>query len=187
MAKKRRRKVESTDPLPCPFTILVDSAETNPWTFGEIISDADNLHREIILEFGQNLQWQSLGRYPESFGDYSIEGSIGDVAIERKSRADLESTLLGFADGHRKRFESELANLAGGVSAVIVESSLSDLVTKAAAYGEKPAKLNGKILLRSVISLMQEHNVQWIFCDSRRMAEVAAFRWLWRFWKENLK
>jgi hypothetical protein len=40
-------------------------------------------------------------------------------------------------------------------------------------------------LHRSLIAFQQDYRVPWIFSDSRRMAEIDAFRWLERWWKKQ--
>lgn len=175
----------------CPFVVLIDSNEGSPFSFENIVSDAASGHRVIQVE----KRWCSLGRWPVSFGDYSIEGCIGRVGIERKSMEDVWGTILGweshFQKDHglpsrRQRFIDELRNLnAIESAAVIVEASFGQCCVQMPAWGRKTQADNVKIFHRSIISFMQQFpRVQWIFCDTRRMAEVTTFRWLHRFWKE---
>ena len=48
-------------------------------------------------------RWQSLGRYPHSLGDYSIDGFEGRVHVERKSLQDVQATVLGWDSEYQRR------------------------------------------------------------------------------------
>ena len=164
-----------------PFVIIVDSMEQQPWSFTGIRGDvADDLEPLIV-----RTSWKALGiRSPdgsyEPRGDYSIEGYEGRCHVERKSVADLQSTVLGW-DGRRDRFKNELQVLAGiEFSAVIVEGSLAQAIATCKQWGKKSADDNRKILNRSIIAFLQDYRVPWLFADTRRLAEVEAFRWMQR-------
>ncbi len=138
-----------------------------------------------------------LGRYPISYGDYSLESAdgrqsfVGWCNVERKSLEDCQSTILGFADGHRERFEQELENLSrlitgdGGCAMVVVECSVEQLLRSAPSHGKKTASQNAKTLLRSILAYQQDYRVPWLFAGSRRLAEIATFRFLERFWRHH--
>ena len=176
------------------FSILVDTAESNPYTFHGIRSDADQ---------GYEIYWPrtiraNLGRSPDSYGDYSVFGLFGSVAVERKSREDCWGTILGWPSGweqdrglpgRRNRFEGELANLNEIDSAVVVvECSLAHLVETCPQWpgGKKSAEENAKILFRSIISYQQRFpRVQWAFLDNRRWSEIYTFRFLRRYWLKH--
>ena len=167
----------------CPFTVMIDSAETLPFTFQGLTADADQGHRPLIVP----TQWGSLGRFPDSYGDYSVAGHVGRVGIERKSMDDAHGTILGF-DGRRQRFEKELSNLANiDAAMVVIECTLGQLVNSAPSWGKRTAAQNKKTLFRSVVAFQHEYGVPWLFCDSRRMAEVAAFRFLERYHCEQVE
>jgi hypothetical protein len=177
-----------------PFTVLVDTAEQYPFTFRGIRTDADKGYAYWMVPS----QRANLGRHPHSMGDYSIAGAVGSVAIERKGKEDAWGTILGWTTGweadrvlagRRERFEQELANLNEMESAIVIcEATLGELTTTAPQWGVKSGELNGKIFFRSVLSYQQRFpRVQWCFADNTRMAEQAAFRWLFRYWKEHLK
>ena len=101
---------------------------------------------------------------------------------------DCQSTILGFNDGHRARFESELTNLSKIESPlVLVECSLEDLLKNAPQYGKKTPQQNAKILFRSILAYQQDCKVPWLFCDGRGLAEQAAYWFLHRWWEKNLK
>ena len=182
-------------PLYCPFTILVDSAESHPFEFKKIKSDAKDGFRIFRTE----TKWVSLGRHPNSLGDYSMEGQVGRVAIERKSIEDVQSTVLGWPTKHeqkedlicrRERFESELNNLSMvDAPLVVVEGSLGKVLETMPSYGEKSVELNQKMFTRFLLRYWQdsEFRVPWVWCDTRRQAEVIAFRWLYRFWRKHVR
>ena len=183
----------SLTPINCPFTILIDSMEQHPFSFTGLFTDADQDNRPLIV----NHQWQALG---VSNGDYSILGHHPDparnvdpssprVAIERKSIEDCIGTILGFKE-RRGRFERELQSLSGlidtgGSALVVVEGSMEAVLEAVAkeqhGNGKRSPDVNQKALFRSWIAFQQDHRVPWVFCDSRRMAEVYVFRWLERF------
>lgn len=172
-----------------PFVIFVDSAETHPFTFQGLKADAA-IHGDKVA--GRPLvvpvESRSLGRHPESLGDYTLDGFIGRCHIERKSLADAHSTILGFADDHRARFESELANLNEiETSRVVVESSWETFLLQAPVYGRRSQKQNAKTLHRSVISWQEKFpKVQWHFAGNRRLAEVYTFTVLATFYRHRL-
>jgi hypothetical protein len=101
---------------------------------------------------------------------------------------DLQSTLLGFTDGHRDRFENEMKNLSEIESALLViECTKDDFLKNAPDYGKKSPELNAKILYRSIMAIAQDYRVQVEWSGSRRMAELDCFRWLYRFWEKKLQ
>jgi len=182
-----------------PFTILIDSAETQPFTFHGIPDDrhaagqftdvfGDKHARTLIVP----IEWDCLGRFPNSLGDYSVNGGIGRVHVERKSMEDLQSTVLGFGkdsqDGssRRERFECELANLSKiEAGCVMVECNFMDAVQNAPEWGKKTKQQNAKTLTRSILAYSQDYAVPFIWAGSRRMAEVLTYRWFARWWEKR--
>lgn len=181
----------TTSPIVCPFTILVDSAESQPFTFQGLRADADKNNWPLQV----NWRYSSLGRHPHSLGDYTVEGSGRHVAIERKSLEDVQGTVLGWSTssqceenlpGRRERFKDELQNLSQlDAAIVVVEATLGDCLRLMPSWGKKSAEVNRKIFFRSVLAFQQDYKVPWCFCDSRRLAEIAAFRFLERFWDKK--
>lgn len=168
----------------CPFTILIDSNEQQPFAFVGIKSDADQQYKPIIVR----TEWRSLGRHPNQLGDYSIDGFLGRCHVERKSIDDCQGTLLDFTTGGRERFEQELANLAAVESAmVVVEGTIPDVLAKQNDRRKREHRLVAKQLHRSILAMMQDHHVPWYFAGSRREAEISTFRFLERFWKKHGK
>lgn len=171
-----------------PFVVFVDSAESQPFTFQGMKADA-SIHgdkaagRPLIVP----VESRSLGRHPQSLGDYTLDGYLGRCHIERKSMADAHSTILGFKDDHRARFESELENLNEiESSAVVVECPFELFIQQAPVWRVRTQQQNARTLFSSVISWQQKYpRVQWQFAGSRRMAEVFTFRWLATFWRHK--
>ena len=182
----------SVEPVACPFKILVDTAEGQPFTFDNINSDSKDDFRPIAI----TTEFRCLGRFPNGRGDYSIDGMSFQIGIERKSVEDLWGTLLGWetdyqrergGTGRRDRFKKELENLEKLESAlVVVEASLASCLEQVPEWGERPAEHNRKTLNRTIISMMQSYRVPWLFCDSRRLAEVETFRWLDRYYRKHI-
>lgn len=174
----------------CPFTVLIDTAEGQPFTFQGLRADADKGGLPLYVP----TRYSSLGRAPHGLGDYSILGLFGRVAVERKSKEDAWGTILGWETDHqrdrnipgrRQRFEKELENLSAiECGVVIVEASLDACLADMPEWGAKPRVENQKIFYRSIISFYQRFRVHWIWLPSRRDAEVTAFRWMERYWKK---
>lgn len=164
-----------------PFTILIDSAEQQPFLFQGIKGDAGEEGRPWIVK----TEWRPLGRHPDSLGDYSLDGFVGRVHVERKSVEDCQGTILGF-DGRRNRFERELENLDKcEAPLIVVEASFQTLIQSVQQRGKKTQGENAKTLMRSVLAYQQDYRVPWCFCDSRRLAEISTFRFLERFWRKH--
>jgi ERCC4-type nuclease len=170
--------------IPCPFTIYIDTAEQHPFDFIGLKADSAQEYDTYRV----SIEKRCLGRHPNSLGDYSLAGGLGRCHIERKSMADLQTTLLGFEDGHRERFRCELKNLSEiEAPLLIVECSKEDFLRQAPQWGKKTAQENAKILYRSIISIEQDFRVQLEWSGSRKMAQQDTFRWMYRFWEKNLK
>lgn len=178
-------------PYVIPYTIAVDTAETQPYTFEDLKADANKQYRPLVIQ----CKWQCLGRHPHSLGDYSIVGMEGRVHVERKSVEDAQGTVLGWSPksdreeerpGRRDRFEKELENLEKVECAiVVVEGNIDHIMEVMPSWGEKSSELNAKIWFRSVLAYMQDYRVNWLFCNGRRLAEISTFRFLDRFWRKH--
>ena len=163
--------------------------EQHPFSFEGVRADTSDMNaaQRRLFEAGLwdgkievQTKFKALGA---SNGDYSIEGFQGRCHLERKSIDDCHGTVLGWGD-RRERFQRELANLSEMESAaVVIECSFGDLLAQAPEHGKKSAAENRKILFRQVLSWQQRYRVPWIFCDSRGMAELVAFRWLDKFFR----
>ena len=177
-----------------PFTITIDTREQLPWDFAAIPADR--------RELGGAGQGGSVPVPPDSpsgqpsgagflvvpvvvsclpAGDYSIQGYGGRIAIERKSKSDLFSSI---GQG-RDRFERELARLNEmDFAAVVVECELSEILTDPPRHSE----LSPKTITRSVIAWQHRlPRVHWNFLPGRPAAQVWAYRTLERFWRDVIE
>jgi hypothetical protein len=79
-----------------------------------------------------------------------------------------------------------LSNLALIEAAlVVVEGSLATVLSTTNDHRTREHKVIAKQLHRSILALMQDYRVPWLFCDGRRMAEISAFRFLERFYRKQ--
>jgi hypothetical protein len=174
--------------LELPFAILIDSAEQQPFEFKNLRADADKKYRT----YRATTERVCLGRYPDSLGDYSLSGALGHCHVERKGQGDAYSTFLGFGrhgtTSRYERFRQELENLSRLESAlIVVECPLQQLLLQAPKTERRSAQENARMIFRSILAWQQDYHVQWAFCESRRMAEITTFRWLYRWWEKHLK
>jgi hypothetical protein len=177
----------STTPIYAPFTILIDSAEQQPFTFTGLRGDSAKKYAPLIVR----TEVTSLGRYPNSLGDYTIAGYEGRIHIERKSLSDAVSTFLGFGDGgqQRTRFTSELANLAAiECGAVVVEANFCQVWQAAPRTPNRTVEQNQASIRWQVRAWQQQFpRVQWLWCDGRREAEEEVWWWFSRWWERERK
>lgn len=167
-----------------PFAVIIDTAEQQPFEFLGFRCDADQDNRPLVI----HTERECLGRHPNSLGDYSLIGGVGQCHVERKSMEDAQGTILGFESGRRERFECELGNLAAiEAGCVVVECSFGDLVKYAPDTPRRSAQQNAKTLYRSVIAFQQDYRCQWLFCEDRKHAERTTFRWLTRWFAKDLE
>jgi hypothetical protein len=102
------------------------------------------------------------------------------VCIERKSLADLYSTL----GQHRDRFEREHQRMsamlkAGGSCCVVVENDWKTAIRFPPVWSQLPPK----IIFRTALAMEVKYGVPWHFLPDRRFAEIYTFRYLEKFWK----
>jgi len=174
-----------------PFTVLVDTAETAPYTFQGLRGRYKDKYQPLHVE----TKWQCLGRVPDSLGDYSIEGMVGRVHVERKSLEDVQSTVLGWTTkyerdeglpGRRDKFKKELENLEKiEAPLVVIEATLEECLETMPQWGKKTSKLNAEGFNQSILAFLQDYKVNLLFAGSRRLAEVCTFRFLERFWNKH--
>lgn len=169
---KPKRPSRAKVKKPLPFTIIVDTREQAPFSFGEI---------DINAPAGKTWEVSTLRAGLET-GDYSIRGWEHLVTIERKSLEDLYGTIGG---GH-DRFEREHQRMRemvrrGGFAAVVVEASTHQAIEfPPAATTLTPAHLLGNWAHKSI-----RYGVHWNFLPSRREAELFTFRLLEAFWRQK--
>ena len=169
---------ESDQAVVCPFRIICDSREQQPFAFKGMRSDSDQAGRPMLVQ----TVTASLG---DALGDYAIDGLWHHCHVERKSQSDAHGTILGWGE-RRKQFQETLSNLAElPSSAVVIECTMGELIRSAPSRGKKSAGDNAKILHRQVMAWMDDYRVPWLFCDNRRLAEITTFRWLYRYWRHH--
>ncbi|HHY99428.1 MAG TPA: hypothetical protein GX509_11900 [Firmicutes bacterium] len=131
-------------------SIAIDHRERYPWKFPH--QHAYTERREL-----------PTGDYGIFFGNRLI------AAVERKTVADLAGAL---SSGTLRMQLVELSSLPRGC--LVIEGRLSDLVK-----AEKKGGVSTGWLLNLVAALQAEYpNVQWIFAETRGMAQDMAYRWL---------
>lgn len=162
-----RTKIDPTAPVPFVATVKIDTREQLPFAFTGFSADARHGGAPLAV---------STVRGTLPTGDYSLVGMEHVVAVERKSLADLFSTL---GQG-RDRFVRELERLSlFTVAAVVVESSLQDALVNPPSH----SRLNPKTVHRSIIAWTQRYpRIHWWWCDTRELAEVTTLRILERAW-----
>ena len=137
------------------MTVIVDTREQTPWEFP-----------------GVKVQVHKLDQ-----GDYSVLGLEGTIAIERKSLADLTSTL---AQG-RERFQAELVRLESVEHAmVIVEAAISQVMAHTYVSRISPQSVIG-----SCVAFQIRHGVAFHWCESRAQARNLAFAFLRRVYLDH--
>ena len=152
-----------------PYTVVIDTREQVPYAFADrLTSSRDPVGVAVLTQFAA---------LPS--GDYSLAGLQHKVAVERKSLADLYSTL----GSGRARFTRELARLAEmELAAVVVEAEWSRVLTDPPTHSQ----LNPKTIIFSVIAWQVRHpRVHWAFLPGREVAEAYTIRLLDRFWREE--
>jgi hypothetical protein len=178
------------EPFVAPFTVLVDTAESQPFTFDGLKADADKDYRPLVVR----TKFQCLGRYPHSRGDYSLEGLEEFVGIERKSLEDIQGTVLGWPskldqekglDGRQERFKKELENLTKlTIGAVVIEAHRIDCCAAMPEHGKKSIAENRKLFNRITLGMQLDFRVPWYWCDGRFDAECTTYRLLARAYRK---
>ncbi|RLC38384.1 hypothetical protein DRH27_02360 [Candidatus Falkowbacteria bacterium] len=148
----------------CPFTIIVDTREQEPFTFGEIKTTPGRGSRTIVVPI-------KVAHLPT--GDYAVSGLTDQFTVERKSLSDL----FGTVGGGRDRFVRELGRMdvmpLGGF--VVVERSWESIRADPPEKSEiSPASIEGSIRAWRY----QFRRVGWVFCLNRRRAAVETFELL---------
>jgi hypothetical protein len=152
----------------CPFQIVIDSNESNPFTF-DAIEDRD----------GRTISIPTVRRplYLSGLADYTIDGHETEIQIERKAD-DLYSSM----SDRRDIFESEIERLNDmcDFAAVICEIPRSTVILDNNRHGAR-----AKSIINTVSSWrVRFPGVHFIFADGRWDAEQECWRllsgWWWR-------
>ncbi len=152
------------------WTLIVDRREQMPWTFETITIGTGKAEKNLKLH-------QEPGTLP--VGDYSIKGLEEEVAIERKSKEDLFSTL----SRGRDRFIRELSKLNNmKFAAVIIESDWLDCMMNPPERSKlAPVSVFGMI----VAWMVRYRGVHWFWAPGRYLASKIAYKILDRYHKER--
>lgn len=126
-------------------------------------------YKNAVLDIQTQKTWLTSG-------DYSITGMEHLIAIERKSKEDLYSTL----GQHRERFERELQRLAEMPRAhVVIEAEWLSIVKQPPTR----SRLHPQTIVGSVLAWTNRYpSIHWWPMPSRRAAEITVFKILERFW-----
>jgi DNA excision repair protein ERCC-4 len=110
-------------------------------------------------------------------GDYSLEGFIDRVAVERKSLDDMVGCLLG---KERDRFERELAR-AGSYErfVVVIEASLHDV-----SRGHYRSQMQPHSALQSITAFYIRYGIPFLFCGDRAGGEYITYSILQKYLSE---
>ncbi len=162
----------NTNPIITPFTILIDQQEKAPYRFTGLRADAKHNRRPLIVPTESGHM---------KTGDYAIAGYEHLAVVERKSLADLYSTL---GQG-RERFGREHERMAADIArpVVVIEANWFEAINLPPSH----SKLSPKTVWRTAISWYVRYGVPWIMAEDRRLAEVYTFQFLSKVWKESQK
>jgi hypothetical protein len=161
-----------------PFTILVDTAEQLPFAFQGFTGDSDNDGRPMLVR-------TELCHLGPTHGDYAIKGMEGLCHVERKGPGDAIGTFLAHGE-RRDRWERTLEFLAEiPCAAVVVECSFGKLLSSIEARGSRSKSTLQKTLHCQVLAWEQDWRIPFVFCDSRRFAELTTLRIMMRFYRHQ--
>jgi ERCC4-type nuclease len=136
----------------------------------------------LVIDTREQLPWRLENRCNVTHsalpaGDYSLAGMETRIAIERKSLADLTTTLTHGRD----RFHLELSRLEDYEWAwIIVETSLQDVLDHAYVSLATPQSILG-----SCAAIECRYHIPIHFAGGRRMAARLAYELLRRVWLDE--
>lgn len=156
-------------PVETEFTIIIDTAEKEPYTFEGLTTNSDDGRVPIIPK---------IMRHSLPVGDYGLLDHQ-NITIERKSKEDLFASMA-----KHENFDERLALMSAHylVSYVVVEAEESDIRDNQPPY----SNFLPKSLFRSVMAWTNRYpNVHWWFSMDREAAEATVFRLLERHYNDN--
>lgn len=128
--------------------IVIDTREQRPFSF-KLSSNVTGIIRKKLPA-----------------GDYSIEGYENNIALERKSSADLFQTM----GKEHKRFKKEIERAANyDYFAIIVEDTFSKVIDKEFENSHY-CNMLGDTIIQICYTLKMKYGVDIIFCDGRQEA-----------------
>ncbi len=153
--------------------IVVDDREKKPYDF--------ELPKKAFTR--PNPEKVRVGIKRLAIGDYTVWHLERKVAVERKSLDDLLGTCSNKTD-RRTRFVEELERLKKvWFSAVVLETSVEDLLD----HKHKYSKINPKSVLGSALNWSMRYNVPFFFCTDRWHAEFVTYQILRQAFLWSLK
>jgi hypothetical protein len=153
--------------------ILEDTREKKPWSFSFYGAEQKRTKVET--------------------GDYTIQGYEDQISIDRKRNVgEIYQNLFK----EYPRFKREMERMEGMEAYVVCEFPYSDVLTFpdrmplvwcAKAKKRVPMKLHfsSKNIIERIDLIKSRHGVEFIYCDTRREAESAAFDILREFYGKN--
>jgi ERCC4-type nuclease len=146
------------------FTIIVDTREQKPWNFSNHVTANHKLDT----------------------GDYSIEGLENILAIERKRNvAEFANNIT------EKRFKDVVDRLSKMPHSFILFEFDLDKVMSFPIGSDIPKKIWDKIrispsfIIKNIIDLQIEHNINIIFCGNSANAEIIALAIMKKIYRER--
>jgi len=137
---------------------------------------------KIIIDTDEKYAWKFPAhihtiRKKIKTADYSIEGYELELAIERKSKADMYGTLSSGI----KNFLNELERFSYMKYRLIIidDCTLAEFLEEP-EHTSKPAQE----VIKSLISLSVKYDVPVLFTGTRQLAAAWAIQWLERCYKE---
>lgn len=139
----------------------------------------EDTREQTPLDFSRFEPFVRVERGTLHSGDYSVKGHEGEFAIERKSLADLISTIT---QGH-ERFERELQRLESfRYAAVVVEASEIDL-----RMGKYRSMLPAKSAIGMIRAFEVRYKIPFHFAGGRNAAAQLIYELAYYFKREMLK
>jgi hypothetical protein len=146
------------------FTIVIDTREQKPWNFSNHVTANHKLDT----------------------GDYSVEGLENILAIERKRNvAEFANNIT------EKRFRDVIDRLSKMPHSFILFEFDFDKVMSFPIGSDIPKKIWDKIrispsfIIKNIIDLQIEHNINIIFCGNSFNAEVIALAIMKKIYREH--
>jgi hypothetical protein len=161
--------LEKVAGLTSPFTVVVDTREQRAYRFVGLQSDARKGNRRIVVP-------TIVSTIPA--GDYSINGYVDKVAVERKTLDDFCQSF----GRNREREERKVGRLSLLTAAwYMLEFRYSDLQVQRFERSE----VSPKSLRRTLMAMQVRYPaVHWFFAGDRRSGEAVTYRVLEKWWWE---
>lgn len=163
------RKPRPRKPIVLPLDVIIDTREQAPYPFTELPDSADGRPQRV----------RSTTRGTLQTGDYSLANLQKYFTLERKSLADLYSTL----GQDRDRFKREFERMAVmHYAAVVIEATPEQLQSPGSFFPDWRSQLHPHSVMGTIEAWeIQFPNVHWILAGDRRGGELWAVEAMKRF------